>query len=128
MGRLGKSRRQGRQQDSESKEFLHGDSCYWIKLNVLGAKLLLFRKLHNYFLFLSRELAKHHQYTKRSQVVDGGHNDGGTIHTDIPEEWCELSYDKFLENVVTLSAAAHYGFTPDELKEKQGLKEFFGFE
>ena len=58
----------------------------------------------------------------------GGHNDGGTIHTDIPEEWFELSYDEFLENVVTLSAASHYGFTPDELKEKQGLKEFFGFE
>ena len=57
----------------------------------------------------------------------GGHNDGGTIHTDIPEEWFELSYDEFLENVVTLSAAAHYGFTPDELKEKKGLKEFFGF-
>ena len=57
----------------------------------------------------------------------GGHNDGGTIHTDIPEEWFELPYDDFLENVVTLSAAAHYGFTPDELKEKKGLKEFFGF-
>ena len=58
----------------------------------------------------------------------GGHNDGGTIHTIIPDEWFELSYDEFLENVVTLSAAAHYGFTPDELKEKKGLKEFFGFE
>lgn len=58
----------------------------------------------------------------------GGHNDGGTIHTDIPEEWFELSYDEFLENVVTLSAASHYGFTPDELKEKEGLKAFFGFE
>lgn len=57
----------------------------------------------------------------------GGHNDGGTIHSEIPEEWFELSYDEFLENVVTLSAAAHYGFTPDELKEKEGLKEFFGF-
>ena len=57
----------------------------------------------------------------------GGHNDGGTIHTDIPEEWFELSYDEFLENVVTLSAASHYGFTPEELKEKKGLKEFFGF-
>ncbi len=57
----------------------------------------------------------------------GGHNDGGTIHTDIPEEWFELSYDAFLENVVTLSAAAHYGFTPEELKEKKGLKEFFGY-
>lgn len=57
----------------------------------------------------------------------GGHNDGGTIHTDIPEEWFELSYDEFLENVVTLSAASHYGFTPEELKAKEGLKEFFGF-
>ena len=57
----------------------------------------------------------------------GSHNDGGTIHTSIPEEWFELSYDEFLENVVKLSAAAHYGFTPEELKEKKGLKEFFGF-
>ena len=57
----------------------------------------------------------------------GSHNDGGTIHTAIPEAWFELSYDEFLENVVTLSAAAHYGFTPDELKEMKGLKEFFGF-
>ena len=57
----------------------------------------------------------------------GSHNDGGTINTEIPEEWFELSYDEFLENVVTLSAAAHYGFTPEELKEKSGLKAFFGF-
>ena len=52
---------------------------------------------------------------------------GKLKHTDIPEEWFELPYEEFLENVVTLSAAAHYGFTPDELKEKEGLKEFFGF-
>ena len=58
----------------------------------------------------------------------GGHNDGGTIHTDIPEEWFELPYDEFLEKVVTLSAATHYGFTPEALKEKEGLKAFFGFE
>ncbi|MBR1752140.1 MAG: hypothetical protein IJ740_14955 [Ruminococcus sp.] len=57
----------------------------------------------------------------------GGHNDGGTVHRDIPEEWFKLSYDGFLERVVTLSSAAHYGFTPEILKEKEGLKEFFGF-
>lgn len=56
-----------------------------------------------------------------------GHNEGGTIHVDIPEEWFELSYDEFLERVVTLSSAAHYGFTADMLKERKGLKEFFGF-
>ena len=58
----------------------------------------------------------------------GSHNDGGTMHAPIPEEWFELSYDEFLENVVTLVAAAHYGFTPELLKEREGLKEFFGFE
>lgn len=58
----------------------------------------------------------------------GSHDDGGTIHTDIPEDWFGLSYDEFLERAVTLSAAAHYGFTADMLKERQGLKEFFGFE
>ena len=57
----------------------------------------------------------------------GGHNDGGTIHTEIPDAWFALPYEKFLENVVTLSAAAHYGFTAEELNEKPGLKEFFGF-
>ncbi len=58
----------------------------------------------------------------------GGHNDGGTIRREIPEEWFELSYEEFLEYVVTLSAASHYGFTAEMLKEKEGLKEFFGFE
>ena len=57
----------------------------------------------------------------------GGHNDGGTIPTGIPEEWFELPYDDFLEKVVTLAAAVHYGFTAKELKKKKGLKEFFGF-
>jgi hypothetical protein len=46
---------------------------------------------------------------------------------DIPQEWFRLSYDVFLERVITLAAATHYGFTVDDLKEKRGLKEFFGF-
>ena len=58
----------------------------------------------------------------------GGHNDGGTIHSEIPEEWFEFPYEEFLSRVVTLSAAAHYGFTAELLLEKEGLKEFFGFE
>lgn len=58
----------------------------------------------------------------------GGHNDGGTIRNEIPEEWFKLSYDEFLQRTVRLSAAAHYGFTVEELKEKEGLKEFFGFD
>ena len=57
----------------------------------------------------------------------GSHNDGGTIRTEVPEEWLSLPYDEFLERVVTLSAAAHYGFTADDLREKEGLREFFGF-
>lgn len=57
----------------------------------------------------------------------GGHNDGGTIHTEIPEEWFCLPYDDFLEKVVTLSRAAHYGFTADELRKRDGLRDFFGF-
>ena len=52
---------------------------------------------------------------------------GGTIDVDIPKEWFSLSYDEFLERVITLASAAHYGFTIDDLKEKEGLKEFFGF-
>ena len=57
----------------------------------------------------------------------GSHNDGGTIRTPVPEEWFRLCFDEFLENLVRLSAAAHYGFTPDELREREGLREFFGY-
>ena len=57
-----------------------------------------------------------------------GHNDGGTICTEVPQEWLSLPYEEFLDRVVTLSSAAHYGFTAEELKEKDGLKGFFGFE
>ena len=52
----------------------------------------------------------------------------GTINAAIPKEWFDLSYDEFLECVITLAAAKHYGFTSDDLKVKKGLKEFFGFE
>ena len=57
----------------------------------------------------------------------GGHNDGGTIRRELPEEIFELPYDEFLEEVVGYAYAAHYGFTAQILKEKPGLKEFFGF-
>ena len=58
---------------------------------------------------------------------EGSHYGGGTIDVDIPKEWFDLSYDDFLEHVITLAAATHYGFTVDDLKDKEGLKEFFGF-
>ena len=85
-----------------------------------------------------REWASYYRFNKKDDGTyeaeldeawwwGGGHNDGGTIHTEIPEEWFELPYDDFLSKVVTLAAAAHYGFTPEMLKEKTGLKEFFGY-
>ncbi len=57
----------------------------------------------------------------------GGHNDGGTMDREIPEEWFSLPWNGFLENIVTLARASHYGFTAAELNDKTGLKEFFGF-
>ena len=33
-----------------------------------------------------------------------------------------------LERVITLAAATHYGFTADDLKAREGLKEFLGFD
>ena len=58
---------------------------------------------------------------------EGSHYGGGTIDVDIPKDWFTLSYDDFLERVITLAAAKHYGFTVDDLKERKGLKQFFGF-
>ena len=49
--------------------------------------------------------------------------DEGTI----PKDWFDLSYDQFLEHVITLAAASHYGFTVEDLKDKKGLKDFLGF-
>lgn len=57
----------------------------------------------------------------------GGHNDGGTIHQEIPEEYFDLPYDEFLEKVVTVGKAEHYGFDAHYLRKKEGLREFFGF-
>ena len=56
----------------------------------------------------------------------GGHNDGGTIRTPIPEEWFSLPWKEFLDKVVDLSSARHYGFDAEHLKDRKGLKEFFG--
>ena len=86
-----------------------------------------------------KEWASFYQFVKRDDGTfeveleenwwwGGGHNDGGTIHSDIPEEYLDMPYDEFLRNVVTVGKAAHYGFTADELRECEGLKEFFGFE
>ncbi len=84
------------------------------------------------------EWASHYCFNKREDGVyeaeldeawdEGSHYGGGTITVEIPKEWFALSYNEFLERVVTLAAATHYGFTPDDLKEKKGLKAFFGFE
>ena len=59
-----------------------------------------------------------------ASIADGKNLDDKNI---IPEEWFDMPYDEFLKNLVTLAAAAHYGFTPGELKRKKGLKKFFGF-
>ena len=85
-----------------------------------------------------REWASFYQFVKRDDATfeaeleenwwwGGGHNDGGTIHSEVPEEYQALPYEEFLENVVTVGKAAHYGFTAEDLKACDGLKEFFGF-
>ena len=68
-------------------------------------------------------------YEELDEAWNGGngHNDGGTMCNKIPKEWFDLKYDEFLENLVTLSSASRYGFKSEELKEKEGLKEFLGF-
>ena len=58
---------------------------------------------------------------------EGSHYGGGTIRAEVPEAWLDLPWEDFTERLVTLAAAAHYGFTPEELREKAGLREFFGF-
>ena len=65
---------------------------------------------------------------EESWYQGGSHNDGGTVSEPIPEEWFKLQYDGFLENLVTLASASRYGFSADVLKNRKGMKDFFGFE
>ncbi len=58
---------------------------------------------------------------------EGGHYGGGTIRVEVPEEWLDLGWEELTERLVTLAAAGHYGFTPEDLRERRGLREFFGF-
>ena len=84
-----------------------------------------------------REWASWYQFRKMDdgtfraeldEAWDGGsHYDGGTIRVEIPEEWMTLPYADFLQNVVKLAAAAHFGFTADMLLQKDGLRAFFGY-
>ena len=48
----------------------------------------------------------------------------GKDRGEIPEEWFELPYDEFLDNVLSLAAARHYGFSVEMLKEKVLMSRF----
>ena len=56
----------------------------------------------------------------------GGHNDGGTRHVAIPQEYFALPYEAFLNEIIPFAGARHYGFTAEMLLQKPGLREFFG--
>ena len=58
---------------------------------------------------------------------EGSHNGGGTIRAEVPEAWLDLSWEELAERLVTLAGAARYGFTPEDLRERKGLREFFGY-
>ena len=73
------------------------------------------REWANYYVF-EKEDNKYIAVLDEAWWWGGSHNDGGTIHTDIPREWFKLPYDEFLDNVLSLSSARHYGFTIEELK------------
>ncbi len=85
------------------------------------------REWATWYCFNKRDDGTYEAELDESWWWGGGHNDGGTIRVDIPEEWQDLPYDEFLENVVTLASAKHYGFTAEHLRKKEGLMGFFGF-
>ena len=58
---------------------------------------------------------------------EGGHNGGGTVRVEVPEAWLDLGWEEFTERLVTLAGAARFGFTPEDLRERKGLREFFGY-
>ena len=59
---------------------------------------------------------------------EGSHYGGGTIRVEVPEGWLDLPWEELTERLVTLSAASRYGFTPEDLRAKAGLRAFFGYE
>ncbi|MBP0968754.1 MAG: hypothetical protein J5744_01260 [Oscillospiraceae bacterium] len=85
------------------------------------------REWANYYLIRKMDDGTYQAELDEAWWWGGSHNDGGTIHTEVPEEWFSMPYDEFLEKLVTIAAAAHYGFTADMLKDRKGLREFLGY-
>ncbi len=82
----------------------------------------------NWYAFVKMDDGTYQAQLDEAWNWGGSHYDGGTISVDIPEDWHRLPYDEFIDRVVTLAAASHYEFTADFLRNKKGLREFFGFE
>ena len=81
----------------------------------------------SYYGFVKKDDGTYEAALEENWWWGGGHNDGGTIHAEIPEEYLDLPYDEYLEELLTVAKAGHYGFTAEYLKKCEGLKEFFGF-
>ena len=82
----------------------------------------------SYYQFVKRDDGTFEVELEENWWWGGSHNDGGTIHCDVPEKYTDMPFDEFLENIVTVGKASHYGFTADFLRGCSGLKEFFGFD
>ena len=86
------------------------------------------REWASFYEFIKKDDGTYEAALEENWWWGGGHNDGGIIHAEIPEEYLALPYDEFLEQLLTVAKAGHYGFTTEYLKNCEGLKEFFGGE
>lgn len=62
-----------------------------------------------------------------SWTYGGSHSESEMVETPIPKEWFALTYDEFVDKIITLGEAQIFGFTVEDIKKAEELKEFLGF-
>lgn len=59
--------------------------------------------------------------------VGAGHYDGAGNSFELPGEWFSLSWESFLDSFSAKYKEDAFGISRSELRNTNGLKEFFGF-
>ena len=82
-------------------------------------------RLEHYFFHCYRDGS--YEFEFQEGWAAGSHNDGGTAHNDIPEEWLALSWNEFVDRFSAEYPDKEYFITAYELRSNDALKAFLGF-
>lgn len=82
-----------------------------------------FRLEHYYFI----QRGGAYEFEFQEGWFAGSHWDGGTLNTELPQEWFELTWEQFLDNFIEKYPPKSYFITRTELECNLALRKFLGF-